>query len=413
MFGLVYPPFLLSTPLAFAALIVAFRRDTLSRASVAMLPICGALSAAVVYAYLGDIIQVMQGTVYPGARRSPGGEVFGVQVWANVLPFLSTVGFTPVVRITECEVAAVSTALPLLAVSCITTRFVTAEWPRARRSVLVISAVLLVMLLWMMLPFPPEAGQILLWDRVPSIRLLWSFGLLLTLSLVVLISRAEVRFTMPRLCVVAVFMLLSWILGGQLIGSGSSPQSVKAPGTDWFEFAAIAVAATFLLLHRLPWTRVAIDSKVALMGTAAIAGAVTFGTFNPVQQAHIIFNVPDSAKQQEFAARARSNPNGWLVVPGMYGAILNGVGIPAINHCLPTPQLEFFRAIFPAMDAGEFNQVFNRYSNVMARAQDGPSVLQRDAVVLPIAPFEADQPTAREIGRRLREQSPTARAPDR
>lgn len=402
MFGVLYPPYQIPTVLALGALALGLRRDVISLRSLVVVVGSGCAVLAIGYAYLHDVIEVMRSTVYPGSRVSSGGGLSSVQLASHVLPYLSTFNFAPLIgKSNECEVAVVSTALPLLLLCCIEYRSLSSALRQEAWPLCIIGGTLALMFAWIALPIPSVVGRVLLWHYVPPYRMTWAFGMLLTLAAVALLARVNVRFSLARVAVFCAGMLVSWLVGQRW--SMDLGQRVALQAFDWFELAAIAciclawVAASYLK------RTLGCDDRLMLGVAAAAAGIVTFGTFNPVQQAHDIFEIPPSARQEEFRAQARANPNGWLVTPGMYGAILNGAGIPAINHCLPAPQLEFFRAVFPEIAPAQFNDIFNRYANVMVRSDGGARLLQEDAVVVPMAAFMQPQPQAAAIGKRQRD----------
>jgi hypothetical protein len=92
---------------------------------------------------------------------------------------------------------------------------------------------------------------------------------------------------------------------------------------------------------------------------------------------------------------ARAHPKGWIAASGSYGAVLAGLGLPSVNHALLQPELDFFRAVFPEMEPGEFNTVFNRYIHVDPAAVGTPRVLDLnigDHVLLPMVDFGTPLP---------------------
>jgi hypothetical protein len=72
-----------------------------------------------------------------------------------------------------------------------------------------------------------------------------------------------------------------------------------------------------------------------------------------------------------------------------FGATLNGMGFRAVDHVLPTPQPAFFRKYFPAMDAVQFNFVFNRYAHLQLSEDPLPNAPQQDVIHLPFKVFSS------------------------
>ena len=73
IFGLVYPPFIISAAFAMGILVLAFRRDVLTRAGIVAGVAATTAVGVVFYLYFGDLVTVMHNTVYPGSRFSSGG----------------------------------------------------------------------------------------------------------------------------------------------------------------------------------------------------------------------------------------------------------------------------------------------------------------------------------------------------
>lgn len=390
VFGLVYPAFLIPAGFVLGVLLVAFRHDALTGANLAAGALAAAGLAAVFVAYYGDVLTVMTDTVYPGGRRVGGGGVPASKVLAHVFPFLTTVQFHPLIASpNECEVAVVSTLLPLSLLAFARYSSAGEALRPMARPILVVALALVAMLAWMTLPIPASWGAALLWTNVPPARMAWGFGLLFTLALLVCSSRLEYELSLRRFAAFSVTLLLAWLvskIGFTELWPASEIAAKDALLASRFDLLPLATFGLFLALHASRPHFFATRANVVLMA-AALTGFLTFGTFNPVQRAHAIFDVPNSAFQDEVREVADANPNGWAVLSGWYGALLNGVGIPSINHTLIAPQLEFFRAIFPALPEEEFNEAFNRYAHIVPREGAAVHSPQSDSVVVPLKAF--------------------------
>ncbi|WQO26075.1 hypothetical protein U0023_15340 [Microvirga lotononidis] len=390
IFGFVYPGTIIPTAFVLAVLLVALRRDALTINNI----IAGGIAVIAVgiafFLYFGDLISTMAGTVYPGERWVGGGGVPESKILAHLLPFFTTSQFDALLaNSNECEIAVVSTLLPLALLVFVRYSSILDQLNKVGLSAYLIVGALILMLGWMVLPVPASWGAPLLWPVVPPKRMSWAFGLLLTLSLVVLGSRLRYNLTPLRLAIFGQILVAAWLVSK--IGFTEVWPTVKlsawaALSRSWFDLLPLLPfgLATFVVLSR----SVPMQHHASLIFlAAALSGLATFGTFNPVQQAHAIFDLPDSDFQRQIRQNARSNPNGWAVVPGGYGALLNGAGIPAINHTLPTPQFEFFRRVFPEMSEGDFRQAFNRYAHVIPVIGGVPHSPSADVVHVPVEPF--------------------------
>jgi hypothetical protein len=124
-----------------------------------------------------------------------------------------------------------------------------------------------------------------------------------------------------------------------------------------------------------------------MTSAAVTTNILTFGTFNPLQSARPIFHPPHTRLIEGLQRLAAAHPNGWVAVPGFYGAALVGLGLPAINDTLLEPQMQFFQPFFPDMPPAELNNVFNRYEHISLGPVGKPTILNPDLVQLPVIKF--------------------------
>lgn len=386
IFGLVYPPFIISSAFAMAIAVLAFRRDALSLANILAAAAALIVTGILFYLYFSDIIGALASTIYPGQRSSNGGGVGAVKLLSFLFPFYSTFQLSSIAGENDCEIAVVSTLIPLLMLCFVKYNKIAKLFSANSSAFIVISVGLLAMLSWMILPIPASVGRVLLWSQVPPGRMVWGFGLLLTISLVVLASRAQFSTSLPRYIIFSIFLIGAWIASKTGVGTSFSTLNLSATDVltrSWFDWVGVPLAAIVILIRRLKQG----NKRPVPLTIAAVAGLITFGTFNPLQSALPIFDVPRSDFQDQLKRMAAENPNGWAVQPGWFGALINGAGIPSINHVLPVPQLEFFRRRFPDLTEPEFNEIFNRYAHIIPSEVASPSSPQADVVVIPIAPF--------------------------
>lgn len=389
LISFLYPPFIIAAASAFVVLLIAFRRDALRPGR--LLPSLAAAGAGVAAAWLNfaDLIPIMRATVYPGQRLSDGGGVPAAWLAAHIFPYLTTSGFEPLPRwaTNACEIAVAGSFLPL-AFTVFTDHPALLRWSRTHRWTLGIwLAGLALMLAWMALPIPARFAPG--WNLVPPGRMVWGFGLLLTLGLAVVADQLPWIVNARR---TGIFLLLAaggWGLSKLALSSGPSP---------WlsFDLVILPVLATLLLIVATA-ARGRAFSRRTVMLAVVVTSALTFGRFNPVQSAAPIFQRQESPTLDAFRAYAAANPRGWLVAPGGYGAVLNGAGVRAINHTLMRPQVAFFRTVFPELGEAELNQTFNRYAHIVPTAVWRPAVLQQDVIAVPpdrlAIPLRADLET--------------------
>lgn len=388
IFGMVYPPLIIAGGFALLILVLVFRRDALTISNCFIAIGTSICLAGAIYLYFGDFVSIMAHTVYPGSRNESGGSFSAVKLLAHFLPYSTTANFVPLSPTNACEISVVATMLPLATIFFIKPISVHSFSRDHIQSIVLFAVGICLFLAWLMLPVPAYIGRIFLWNLVPPSRMAWGFGMLTTLALIVVFSKMEFSLTFTRFLMFANILIWSFVISKiayHISSNQPTDQLLPLLMSSFFDLLPIFIFG-LALVYSLYVQRG--QERIILLAAAAITGAVTFGTFNPFQQAFIIFDVPDSELQISLRTQLKTNPNGWAITPGMYGAVLNGVGIPSINHTVPVPQLAFFRRIFPNMGADEFNQVFNRYANIIPQSVESPYNPQADVVIVPIEPFE-------------------------
>ena len=387
IFGYVYPPFIIPAAFAMGILVLAFRRDILTPTGIAVGVFAVAAAGAVFYLYFGDLIAVMRNTVYPGSRFVDGGGVQWLRILAHLLPYFTTSLFTPLLPSSnECEVAVVATLLPLAVLAFVRYR----SFNNISLSAVSWTTLgLLLMFCWVMFPIPAKIGAVFLWPWVPASRMLWGFGLLLTLSLVVFASRLEFTLSRLRLSIFAATLIAAWLvskIGFTSIFGHFSMSPWEALKRSWFDWVGIipfiaAGIATWLWPDKF-------KAREMVLAAVAATSLITFGTFNPIQQATHFFNIPSTAFLQRARQDAANNPNGWALLRGDGGALLNGAGIPAVNHVLTSPVMSFWARVFPNMSPQQRHLVFDRYAHIVPDFVNDPYSPQPDVIVVPVKVFQ-------------------------
>lgn len=386
LFSLVYPPFIIATAFVFAVLILAFHPQTLR--PVVLLPSLAAvaLSAGLIWLYFGPIVQVMEATVYPGSRIATGGGEPWIILISHVFPYMAAIQFQSLLPspYNECEISTVSSFLPLMAMIFVDHRALANYVRQHRWPVMILVTGLGMMLAWMALPVPAEIGRLLLWHVVPAHRMLWGFGLLLTLAIGVILGGVPWRISTKRALLFVALVLAGWLFSKSVLTLPDRPLL-----TSWFDLAVLLPLA--VLAAAAWWSPQMVNvpgrPRLLLGSVAVLTSIATFGTFNPIQSAKPIFDVPESPQLAAMRELAAAHPRGWLAMEGHYGAVLNGLGIGAINHVLLMPQLGFFRAYFPDLDSQTFDTVFNRYSHVSLALEPEARTVRADLIQLPLSRF--------------------------
>jgi hypothetical protein len=380
LLAVAYPPFIISTLFALAVLVLALRREAFSLARMLDAVVAGLIALAVFVGYFHAIIEVVRNTVYPGQRQSVGGGVGWVSLLAHVFPNLMTYRFDPLPAFrpsNACEIAVLGSLLPLMT-GVLADPGGLRRWVRTQRTALSILGVGTALIAcWIFLPVPLFVGKLTGLSMVPPPRALLAFGLLLNIACAVALVQAGVRLTRSRLWILT-GLLLAGTLAKLAFGEGSFSRLHSA--ADALPYLCVA-----LLAYVGTRPRFAAHATALVLGACCLANLLGNGLFNPVQSARPIFAMDRDAVLTSLQARGAAHaPDGSLVAPGHYGALLQGIGIPAVNHVLYQPQQPYFRQHFPGMDAEAFNFTFNRFSHIAVGEGDRP-IVENDVVKVPAA----------------------------
>lgn len=381
LLAVAYPPFIISSLLAMAVLVLAFRRDALSLTRLLDAVIAGALAASVFLGYFHDIIAIVRNTVYPGQREVAGGGIDVTALFAHGFPNLLTYRFAPLPAFkassNDCEIAVLGSLLPLFTAVLADWRNV-ARWARAHtRDLWILAAGGALIASWIFLPLPAVIGTLTGLSQVPPARALLAFGLLLNIGCAIVLVRGGVCLSRGRLLLLAALLVLGSVAKFAFGEGQFSRLHSTADAIPYLCLGALAVAAARPRFS---------GHAVSLVLTAVmLANLLGNGLFNPVQSARPLFAMDRDAVVQSMQARgARYAADDSLVVSGGYGALLSGIGIPAVNHVLYLPQLAYFRQRFPTLADAEFNVLFNRYHHITVAAEgEVPRLLQGDLVEIP------------------------------
>ena len=404
LMSLLYPPFIIGASFAFLVLLVAFRSDGL-RVRRALPSIAAvALAAGVVFLYYGDLVSEMRNSEYPGRREYGGGNVAWPMAVANIFPYMTTLRFEPLLPWlggNASEVGVVGSFLPL-ALLVFADRRKLLHMVRERPWPWIIWLIgLLAVLAWMVFPVPVWVGRPLLWNFVAPVRIQWAEGLILTLGLGVMASAVPWRFTALRSIIASAAVISAWLFSKYLLVGILYPQNVAAPVVSirdaWFDWIFIVLLWTAFVVTRI--CSVAIVNfrqydRQILLSVVALTGLMTFGTFNPVQSAKPIFSPPETLFVRTLRQMAAAHPEGFVALEGSYGAVLNGIGVPAINHFLLTPQMKFLKTRFQDLLPEAFLFAFNRHTQIIPWTAPGIEVLAPNAVFVPIERFGLQIPVS-------------------
>lgn len=318
--------------------------------------------------------------MYPGHRNIGGGGVPWREAVSYLFPFSTFDGrFETVIGQNICEVGTGAIALLLLLACFLDYRNIPASWRLAERTQRwqagVLTMGLLAMAAWMVLPVPPWAGAILLWNNVQPERMEYAFGLLLALASGLLAQRVGVVFGWWRVATYVVLVACGWLA---LKFDLAQPARTRNANDLLVLVAAVP--------GFIAWRQGRVRGLTALFAASAVAGLLAMGLFNPLQSSRPIFAEHDSPVLRNLQEQ-QSNNSGILVSGAFPGAVQNGLGFRALTHVTAVPALDFWRKNFSDIPQVEFMEIFNRYSHITLVDGKSPRLIGPDNVGVPAEHF--------------------------
>ena len=384
MISCAYPPFLHAIGFAMLALVVCFRPDTLGWRLILDGMVATVLGLLIFVAYFGELIDIMQATVYPGQRISSSGGLEWPKLFAHLFPTLTTLIFEPLPAITNsnaAEVSVLSSLLPTYALALANHGRILRLIRQHPWQTALLGLFMLFITAWLVLYIPPFIAKATGLFMVPAGRAVLAFGLLVNVISALALCRGGIRITRLRLIALLLITLLGTLAKLSLGHDGM--YGLYSP-LDAIPYLC------FLVLLAWVWRTRAADARTlsGILFAAFLGNALSHGAFNPVQSAYPIFEADKNAIRQHLANLGSVvTPDGALAVPGHFGAILQGQGFSTINHVLYHPQSAYFKRHFPDLPADIFNSIFNRYAHVSMGHVATPTLIAPDHIQLPLSAF--------------------------
>ncbi len=384
-----YPPIIISCAYLGICLVYAFQPQFFYNPKrISLTLIAFLLAIGGVAFYFQEVIAIMMGTVYPGERISSGGEVDSYLWLSSFIPYITHSYLESINKaLNICEIGAVSSLLPLIAICFVRYRDFTYKGSKEIRILLLCT---LFFSLWMLVPIPAFIGKPLLLTMIPGRRLLFALGITVNFIALILLLKHEIYLTLKRVILFSILILFAWNL-----------QTLSAWSIGPFEKSALELLALpllWLLFLRLQKNKInPINTRSYLVFTAFLINALYFSSFNPLQSAVPIFNAANSSAVAKLKKQQAQDPRGWLISPYDHGAVFNGLGLKSFSHVLIQPQLAFFRKLFPEIPDKEFRHIFNRYAHIQLYNGSiiySPSL---DVILIPLKRVQAEKLNANRL----------------
>jgi hypothetical protein len=359
-----YPPFAIS--LGFVALILwaVIRPELLLRwRNLVAIGLTAAAAAATVVFYLWEPLRKLSDTVYPGHRIVGGGTVYFKWWLTQFLPTSQMNHHRPLLPVPNiCELATMG-SIYVLAVLFF------ARWPdlilgsasEERRRWMLLGGGLLATQAWMTLSLPPWIGYPLLWHLVPPGRMLLAGGLMLVILAFVLGQARPLRFTLFRCLSFGATLVLAWALFKRDHGIG-----LREAYRDWIFIVPVGFVTLLQAARLLTPARV----NTTLLASAAALGAVSFGTFNPIQSTTPIFEKHTTAVTADFDHRLAREGRGYLALTwgdtffSHTGLPLIALGYPLVSYSTFDPAMDLWSKVYPELPPDQLRAAFNNVGSV-------------------------------------------------
>ncbi|BEE21089.1 hypothetical protein VAWG007_11840 [Aeromonas enteropelogenes] len=371
--GNLYPPFTYALSLAAIVWIwlVIDLRTTKSK-DIFYAIVAGLSAVVVVYIYFYDYVQVMQNTVYPGARSVNGGDVISLPMIKSLfLPSLwfdrhyELLAYNDVSNI--CDISTWGTMIPLLALFHINYRRLKSVISFKLLDKLVVPSIcVFVILAWALLPIPASIGKFILLDKISPKRLMLGLGLIVNFIAISLLVKNSNVINSRRIIIFTLSALFLFVFfkGGMRNARVEIVTLLVAGLVSW-------LVCVYLK-----------DGMLSLSAFSLIYALGIFFAFNPLLNSRYIFD--NSYRTNASSMYGEQVEKFGLVVGAAPGAVINGLGFPSGNHVLATPQLNFWRAKFPELSESDINATFNRYAHIhLIPDSDVIDVMQADVISVP------------------------------
>lgn len=400
LLALIYPPWQITLIYMFGIFALAFRKDKFRTVNILVSLFGFLLAGAVYYFYQQDSLALMLNTVYPGERSLPGGYLPRYYLWAFLAPHsLINKDFYAISDIRNmCEIGVVSSII-IPCVICFTNY--KAQFRNFKKHLWSYSLILVfifILFSWMYLPVPASIGQFILFDQINVLRILLTFGSSSIIFAAIIAYQQQWTLSWFRFLLFLVLTLLPPFLAQSHI-TKEPIETIQTNILDFYDyFTLIPLISIFVVLsyhwfkrnnNNLTSTKKHQHLAYAVLTSALLFNIVSFAHFNPIQSAKAIF----SEALQETVSTLKTDlklDNGESIIYQSHlpylqtGSILNGLNIPSLNHALLTPQLDFYKKLFPETNPNEFNQVFNRYAKIQFSNQYSEAkAIHFDVVGLP------------------------------
>jgi hypothetical protein len=381
-----YPPNAIALGFVAAVLWGIARSDLLRWRKVIAVGAAAACAVLTVLLYLRQPIAELADTVYPGHRISAGGGLPWKMWVTQILPTSQMHHHQSLLGINICEQSTIGSLYVLAALFFLPWGDLVrhSTWGQRRRWIALVLG-LLATQSWMMLPLPAWAGYPLLWHLVQPGRMVIAGGLLLLVTVFLLGQARSLQLSGARSVAFALALGWAWSAFKQPHGIGP-----LAAFRDWIFVVPVAIAAILQTQRLLTPER----ANTILLGSAAIVGLISFGTYNPIQSTEPIFQKHNTSVTAQLEDGLRHDGRGFVLLPwgssffAYSGLPLVALGYPSLGYATFDPALDLWRRVYPDLPPDRFRSIFDNVGSFAFGDVPAPRRVPGTLVILaPMAPF--------------------------
>ena len=386
LLALIYPSWQISLIYTFIVLALVFRKECFTLANIATCGTAFVAAGGFTYVYLQDNISLIQNTIYPGQVHYSGGTSASYFLWAQLAPHgLVEKFFQPIIwspNINTTEIATVSSLLLTLILSFTNYAWVIKNIPKNIWKYSISFVFLTIVLAWMLLPIPSDIGRFLLFDRIGPHRFVLAFGTFVVSLSAFIAFQVTWVFSWFRLLVYSAVLI-------------AVPVIVYFKQHKTIDFRAIfdtydlLAISTIIIIIVIKFSKFSIKPRLVAYVFALTAlsyNAISFGHFNPLQEANDIFSEDIQAKVTQLKKELHLSKHNLIAYEGSkpINSALAGLDLPTLHHTFLVPQIQFYQEKFPELSSQEINIVFNRFSKIGTVDKfTKPTLVNSDLVGIP------------------------------
>ena len=355
-----YPPYQIPLTLLMLAILIGVwlencdKQDSKSTIRALLLIGTGLLAIAIMLIpYWIDVrgtLETVAHTVYPGQRRSAGGDLSLFKLFAGVLGFFESEQTVPAVYDNICEASNFYPLWPAVVLATLFARF------RNRTRISPLLATLSIFLicfgLYCVMPLPAWLLRATLLDLATERRALLAIGLANIFLCCFFLDRYRASFlskTTAGICGAVLWLGVVFLL---LRGRTTNAVYFSDP---WHWIQPLAISAAILLLFF--WEALRFRWLPTVLGTLLI---FSNAAINPVMSG--LGPLLGSNAFKEIDRIRAQDPDGkWIIYHTRYFAqLVKATGAPVFNGTMIVPDL----ALLHQLDSGANESTYNRYANI-------------------------------------------------